>query len=196
MRRGGGPKRRRQSVIRAQKEDKVATLHASFQEANLVVVAHQTGLTVAESTDLRRRMREVGASFRVTKNRLARIALKGTAFEHLDGMFIGPTGVAFTQDPVALAKMLTEYVKKNKKLAILGGGLDGQALDVKAIESLATLPPIEELRAKILGVLTTPASRLVGVLPQPASQMVGVLGAPAGNVIGVLKAYSQTEQAA
>jgi large subunit ribosomal protein L10 len=183
-------------VIRAQKEDKVASLHASFQAADLVVVAHQTGMTVAESTDLRRRMREAGASFRVTKNRLARIALKGTAFEHLEGLFNGPTGVAFGEDPVALAKMITEYVKKSQKLAIVGGALGPQALDVKAIEALATLPPIEELRAKIVGVLTAPAGRLVGLLPQPASKMVGVLGAPAGQLVGVLNAYAQKEQAA
>ena len=181
---------------REQKEDKVATLHASFQSADLVVVAHQTGLTVAESTDLRRRMREVGGSFRVTKNRLARIALKGTAFEHLDDLFRGPTGVAFSQDPVALAKALTEYVKKNQKLAIVGGGLGGQSLDVKSIEALATMPPIEELRAKIVGLLTTPASRLVGILPQPATKLVGVVGAPASKLVGVFNAYAQTEQAA
>jgi large subunit ribosomal protein L10 len=183
-------------VKREQKEDKVATLHASFRSADLVVVAHQSGMTVAESTDLRRRMREAGGAFRVTKNRLARIALKGTAFEHLDGLFTGPTSIAVSNDPVALAKALTDYAKKNQKLAIVGGGLGGQTLDVTGIEALATMPPIEELRAKIVGLLTTPASRLVGILPQPATQLVGVLGAPAGQVVGVLNAYAQKEQAA
>ena len=183
-------------MLRAQKEDKVAALHESFQSASLVLVAHQVGLTVTESQDLRRQVRAAGAGFRVTKNRLAKIALKGTQFEHLDSMFSGPTAVVFSIDPVPTAKVLVDYAKKNEKVAIVGGGLFAQTLDKAAVEALTKLPSIEELRAKILGVLQTPASRIASVLQQPAGQVARLVGTPGTNLARVIQAYSQKSEAA
>ena len=162
---------------RAQKEAKVATMHQSFQDAEIVVVAHQEGMTVAESTDLRRQMRAAGASFRVTKNRLARIALKGTRYESLDDLFRGPTAVAVSQDPVAAAKVAVEFAKKNDKLSIVGGGLGDRVLDAAGVETLAKLPSIDELRARIIGMIQTPATRVAGVLQAPAGQLARVINA-------------------
>ena len=181
---------------RAQKEEKITALHEGLLSAETVIVTHAHGLTVAESTDLRRKVREAGAVFRVTKNRLARRALKGTAYEHLDGMFTGPTAVAYGIDPVAVAKVMVDYAKRSDKLSVVGGGLGGQTMTSDAVEALTKLPPIEDLRAKILGMLQTPASRLVGVLGAPAGQLARVIAAPPGQVVNVLKAYSQTGEAA
>ncbi len=162
---------------RAQKEAKVAGMHQSFQDAEIMVVTHQNGMTVEESTDLRRKMLAAGASFRVTKNRLARIALKGTKFESLDGLFTGPTAVAFSQDPVAAAKVAVDFAKSNGKLTIVGGGFGEQELDQKGIEALAELPSLDELRAKIVGMISTPATRIAGVLQAPGGQLARVISA-------------------
>lgn len=170
---------------RAQKEAKVADMHQSFQGAEMMVVAHQSGLTVEESTDLRRQMRAAGATFRVTKNRLARIALKGTKFENLDGLFTGPTAVAFSEDPVAAAKVAVDFAKANDKLTIVGGGLGEKELDKTGVEALAKLPSLDELRAKIVGMINTPATRIAGVLQ-----------APGGQLARVVSAYSQKGDAA
>ena len=170
---------------RAQKEAKVAEMHQSFQGAEMMVITHQSGLTVEESTDLRRKMRAAGATFRVTKNRLARIALKGTKFENLDGLFNGPTAVAFSEDPVAAAKVAVDYAKSNDKLVIIGGGLGEKELDTTGVEALAKLPSLDELRAKIVGMINTPATRIAGVLQ-----------APGGQLARVVNAYSQKGDAA
>ncbi len=164
---------------RAHKQEKVDAMHRTFQAAEMVVVAHQNGLTVAESTDLRRKMRAAGASFRVTKNRLARIALKGTRYENLDDLFKGPTVVATAADPVAVAKVAVDYARTNDKLRLLGGGLGERRLDTASVEALAKLPPLTELRARLLGMLQTPASRIVGVLQAPGGQIARVLKAHA-----------------
>ncbi|HEV7372913.1 50S ribosomal protein L10 [Arenibaculum sp.] len=170
---------------RTQKEQTVAALHAALADAGLVVIAHQTGLTVAEVTDLRRKMRAAGASFKVTKNRLARIALKGTQFEKLDGLFKGPTTVAYSADPVAAAKVATDFAKGNEKFKILGGSLGTQLLDENGIKALASLPSLDELRAKLVGLIQTPATRIAGVLQ-----------APGGQVARVLAAYAKKDEAA
>ncbi len=162
---------------RTQKEEKVAALHEALKGASIVVVAHQGGITVAESTDLRRQARAAGASFRVTKNRLARIALKGTAFEHLSDLFTGPTAIAFSSDPVAAAKVVSDFAKKNEKLKIVGGGFGGQTLDAAGVQTMATLPSLDELRAKLVGMIQTPATRIAGVLQAPAGQLARVFGA-------------------
>lgn len=162
---------------RAQKEAKVADMHQSFQGAALMVVTHQSGMTVEESTDLRRQMRAAGATFRVTKNRLARIALKGTKFEGLDNLFTGPTAVAFSEDPVAAAKVAVDFAKSNEKLTIVGGGFGEQELDQKGVEALAKLPSLDELRAKIVGMINTPATRIAGVLQAPGGQLARVVNA-------------------
>jgi large subunit ribosomal protein L10 len=164
---------------RAEKAETIESLRAAFTGSSLVVVAHYTGLTVAELTDLRRKMRQAEASFRVTKNRLARIALKDTSFAGLDPLFRGPTGVALSRDPVAAAKAATAYAKDNEKFVILGGGLGGQVLDPDGIKALATLPSIEALRAKILGLIVAPATRLAGLMQAPGGQLARVIRAHA-----------------
>lgn len=164
-------------MLRSEKEEKVAAMREALETSKIVVVAHQTGLTVAESTDLRRQMRAAGAGFRVTKNRLARLALKGTAFETLSDMFEGPTAIGYSDDPVAAAKVLSQYAKKNDKVQIVGGALDGKVLDKAGVETLATLPSLDELRAKLVGMIQTPATRIAGVLQAPAGQLARVMNA-------------------
>ena len=135
------------SVDRTQKEDWVANMRQSFSEAELVVVTHYIGLNVAELTDFRAKAREVGATFKVTKNRLAKRALAGTRFEGLCDMFAGPTAVACSSDPVAAAKVAADFAKKNDKLVIIGGALGENGLDRSGVAALADLPSLDELRA-------------------------------------------------
>lgn len=162
---------------REQKEQVVETLRETFTNATSVVVAHQKGLTVAQMTDLRGRMREAGAGFKVTKNRLAKRALDGTSFEGISDLFSGPTTVAYSEDPVAAAKVAVKYAGDNDKFEVVGGGLDGKALSVDEVKALAALPPLDELRAKIVGMIATPATRLAQVTAAPAGQLARVFGA-------------------
>ena len=162
---------------RSQKEQLVATLKQRLDEVNLVVVTHQSGLTVAQVTDLRRRMRDAGASYKVTKNRLTRLALEGTKFEALEPLFTGPTAIAASEDPVAAAKVCVEFAKQNDKLTIVGGALGEKMLDQQAINALAKLPSLDELRAKLLGVLQAPATKVAGVVQAPAGQLARVFSA-------------------
>jgi large subunit ribosomal protein L10 len=164
-------------VDRAQKEKLVTSLQQALSGIACVVVTHQTGMTVQEVTDLRRQMRAAGANFKVTKNRLARRAFAGTKFEQLSPMFTGPTAIAFSRDPVAAAKVAVEFANRNDKLQIIGGGLNEQQLDVAGIKALATLPSLDELRGKILGLLQTPATRIAAVLQAPGGQIARVLAA-------------------
>ncbi len=162
---------------RSQKQKLIDTLHQSLSDTVCVVVTHQNGMTVEEVTLLRRQMRAVGAGFKVTKNRLARRALEGTKFERLSSLFKGPTAIAFSRDPVAAAKVAVEFAVKNEKLQIVGGSLGAQQLDAKGIKALATMPSLDTLRAKLVGLLQTPASRVVGVLQAPAGQLARVCAA-------------------
>ena len=164
---------------RTQKEALVASFNEAFSGATLVVVTSQMGLSVAESTELRRQMRNAGARFKVSKNRLIRLALKGTKFEHLSTLFTGPTGIAYSDDPVAAARIAVEFAAGNKKLVVLGGGLDEQALDVSAVTALAKLPSLDELRGKLVGMIQTPATRIAGVTQAPAGQLARVISARA-----------------
>jgi len=164
-------------VDRAQKEDMVASLHKTFEEASIVVVTHYSGLTVADMGDLRDRMREAGASFKVTKNRLTRRALEGTIYQPLEEYFTGPTAIAYSEDPVAAAKAAVDFSKTNDKLIVLGGALGDEQLDVASVKALASLPSLDELRAKTVAMLSTPATRIAGVLQAPAGQVAQVLGA-------------------
>jgi large subunit ribosomal protein L10 len=166
-------------VDRSQKKALVDTLHEALADTACFVITHQSGLSVAEVTGLRRRMREAGASFKVTKNRLARLALVGTKFEQLSPMFTGPTAIAYSRDPVAAAKVAVEFANSNDKLTIVGGALGSQQLDVEGVKSLATLPSLDELRAKLIGMLQTPATRVATVLQAPAGQLARVLKARA-----------------
>lgn len=170
---------------RVQKQELVTSLNGVFGSTNLVVVTRPSGLTVAESTDLRNRARDAGASFKVTKNRLTRLALKGTQFEPLSDLFTGPTAIAYSEDPVAAAKAVCNFADDNDKLEIIGGGLNDQFLDSEAIKSLAKLPSLDELRGKLVGMLNTPATRIAGVLQ-----------APAGQVARVIKAHASQDEAA
>ena len=162
---------------RAQKEKLVASLNQTFGQVNLVVVTRPSGLTVAEASDLRRQMGSAGATYRVTKNRLTRIALKGTDFEPLTDMFVGPTAIAFSDDPIAAAKVAVKYSESNKKLEILGGVLFQEMLDAAAVKSLAKLPSLDELRSSLVAMISTPATRIAGVLQAPAGQLARVMGA-------------------
>ena len=164
---------------RTQKEELVASFNDAFSEATLVVVTSQNGLSVAQSTELRQEMRKAGASFKVTKNRLTRLALKGTKFEHLSDLFKGPTGIAYSDDPVAAARVAVRFADDNDKFVVLGGGLDEQALDVSAVTALAKLPSLDELRGKLVGMIQTPATRIAGVTQAPAGQLARVISARA-----------------
>jgi len=168
-------------VDRTQKEDLVASLRTLFDETNMVVVTQYLGLTVAEMGDLRGQMREAGASFKVTKNRLTRLALEGTKYEGLSSLFTGPTAIAYSEDPVAAAKVAVKFSKSNEKLVVIGGGLGSEVLDVANVNQLATLPSLDELRAKIVGMINTPATRIAGVLQAPAAQIARVIGAHAAQ---------------
>tara|TARA_B100001123_G_scaffold91308_1_gene105073 strand:+ start:1090 stop:1644 length:555 start_codon:yes stop_codon:yes gene_type:complete len=162
-------------VDRAQKEELVASYNDAFSSAKLVVVTNPQGLTVAQSMVLRREMRNAGASFKVTKNRLTNLALKGTVFEHLSDLFQGPTAIAYSEDPVAAARVTVKFASENEKLQILGGALNEQVLDVPDIAALAKLPSLDELRAKMVGMIQTPATRIAGVTQAPAAQLARVL---------------------
>ncbi len=168
-------------VDRAAKEQLVTSLNQTFNEAGLIVVTHYSGLTVGDLTDLRRQMRDAGASFKVTKNRLTRLALAGTKYEPLTDMFTGPTGIAVSPDPIAAAKVSVDFAKKNEKLIVLGGAMGGNVLDADGIKALASLPSLDALRGKIVGLLNAPAGKLVGVLQAPAGQMARVIGAYAAK---------------
>ena len=158
---------------RTQKEEQVASLKQTFEDSEIVVVTHYIGMTMPEMTDLRSRMREAGASFKVTKNRLTRLALQDTDFESLTDLMTGPTALAYSTDPVAAAKT----AKDNEKLVILGGVFNGQSLDVDGVKNLAKLPSLDELRGKLVGMISTPATRIAGVLQAPAGQVARVIGA-------------------
>jgi large subunit ribosomal protein L10 len=164
-------------VDRTQKQKLVETLQQDLVDTACVVVTHQSGLSVAEVTQLRRQVRGAGASYRVTKNRLARRALAGTPFEPLSPLFTGPTAIAFSRDPVAAAKVVVEYANRNDKLTIVGGGLAGQQIDAAGIRELASLPSLDELRGKLIGLIQAPATRLARVLQAPAAQVARVLAA-------------------
>jgi large subunit ribosomal protein L10 len=168
-------------VDRARKEELVTELNQSFGDAALVVVTQQSGMTVAESTDLRARMREAGAGYKVTKNRLAKLALAGTTYEQISDLFNGPTAIAYSADPVAAARVAVNYAKENDKLVVIGGAMGETLLDESAVKALADLPSLDELRGKIVGMLNTPATRVAGVLQAPAGQLARVLGAYANQ---------------
>ena len=164
---------------RTQKQQLVTTLQQDLAGSACIVVTHQSGLSVAEATELRRQMRTAGAGYRVTKNRLAKRAIEGTELASLAPLFTGPTAVAFSHDPVAAAKAAVTYANRNDKLRIIGGGLNGQALDDAAVRALATLPSLDELRGKIIGLLQAPATKLAGLLQAPAGQLARVVAAHA-----------------
>jgi large subunit ribosomal protein L10 len=164
---------------RQQKEELVSSLNATLAQQNFIAITLNKGLTVAEAQALRKAMREAGAGYKVAKNRLARLAIAGTKFENLSDLFKGPTAIAYSTDPVAAAKVCAKFAKDNKKLEIIGGNLNGQKLDVAGVETLATLPSLDELRGKIIGLVQAPATKIAGVVQAPAAQLARVLAARA-----------------
>jgi large subunit ribosomal protein L10 len=168
-------------VQRTEKQELVSTLNRTFQESAMVVITQQSGLTVAEITELRRKMRQAGGRFKVTKNRLARLALQGTKYEGLSHLFTGPTAIAFSSDPVATAKAAVDFSKTHEKLQITGGALGSHILDAEGVKRLAALPSLNELRGRLLGMIATPATRIAALLKAPAGQLARVLQAHASK---------------
>jgi large subunit ribosomal protein L10 len=164
-------------VEKTKKTEVVEELKGVFAESGSVVVARYTGLTVAQLNDLRTRMRAAGASFKVAKNRLAMRALQGTPIEGISHLFKGPTGIAYSKDPVAASKVVVGYAKDNAKLVVLGGSVGSTALDAEGVKALATLPSLDELRGQIIGLIQAPATKIAGVLAAPAGQLARVIGA-------------------
>ena len=162
---------------RTEKREFVAELSAVFADASMVVVTRNDGMTVADVTELRRRMRAAGASFKVAKNRLALLALDGTRFDGLKPMMKGPTAISWSTDPVAVAKTAVDFAKTNEKFVLLGGALGAQMLDASGVRALSELPSLDARRAKLLGMLNTPATRIAGVLQAPAGQLARVFAA-------------------
>jgi len=162
---------------RAQKREFVAGLAQVFAAAPMVVVTRNNGLTVAEATELRRRMRAAGATYKVAKNRLAWRALEGTAYAGIQPMLRGPTALAWAADPVAVAKAAVDYSKANDRFVLVGGSLGTRLLDPEGVRALADLPSLDELRARLVGMLATPATRVAGVLQAPAGQVARVFAA-------------------
>lgn len=162
---------------RTEKREVVASLSATLASMPIVVVTRNDGLTVAEVSELRRRMREAGATFRVTKNRLAALALRGTPFEAVVPMLKGPTALAWSKDPVVTAKTVVTFAKANEKLVIIGGAVGTRTLDADGVKALADLPSLDALRAKLLGVLKALPTRVAAMLAAPAGQLARVIGA-------------------
>ncbi len=162
---------------RVEKEEVVAGLNRTFSEAAAVVVTHYRGLNVMEMNDLRGKMREAGSEFRVTKNRLARLALDGTPYAPLAGMFDGPVAIAYSDDVIAPARICVNFAKQNDKLVVLGGAMGATVLDAGAVRDLASLPSLDELRGRIVGLLNAPAAKIAGVLQAPAGQLARVMDA-------------------
>lgn len=166
---------------RAQKQELVKSLNTMFAEAGVIVVSHYKGLTVGEMTDLRRQMAEAGATLKVAKNSLVKIALEGTSANGISDLFVGPTVIAYSDDPVAAPRIAAKFAKSNEKLVLLGGTMGETMLDVDGVKALAALPSMDELRGKIVGLINAPATKVVGVLQAPASQLARVMGAYASK---------------
>ena len=162
---------------RTEKREFVSTLGQVFAETSMVVVTRNNGMTVAEVSNLRRQMRASGSTYKVAKNRLAVHALEGTRFEGIKPMLKGPTALAWSKDPVAVAKAALDYAKTNEKFVVIGGALGTQMLDANGIKALADLPSLDVLRARLVGMIQTPATRIAGILQAPAGQLARVFGA-------------------
>ena len=162
---------------RSQKAESVAQLNAVFNEVGVVVVTRNLGLSVKQSTDLRAKMREAGGTYKVAKNRLAKLALKDTQYEGLEEYLTGPTALAWSTDPVAAAKAAVDFAKTNDKLEIVGGSMGSTVLDANGIKALASMPSLDELRAKIVGLVNAPATKVAQLVNAPAAKLARVFGA-------------------
>lgn len=162
---------------RAEKAEQIAGLAKTLSETSVVVVTRNHGLTVAQVTDLRTKMRAAGATFKVTKNRLARLALDGTPYQPIGELLTGPTGFATSTDPVAAAKVAVDFAKTTDKFEIVGGAMGATVLSVDGIKSLATLPSLDELRGRLVGLIAAPATKLAQLANAPAAKLARVFGA-------------------
>ena len=165
---------------RAQKAESIETLRGVFADAGAVIVTHNTGLSVAEISDLRGRLRKEGAAYKVVKNRLARKALNGEG-EGAAALFKGPVGIAYAPDPVTAARVASQFAKENDKLVLISGFMGETVLDAKGVDALAKLPSLDQLRAKIVGLIQAPATRIAGVVQAPAAQLARVFSAYAAK---------------
>jgi large subunit ribosomal protein L10 len=172
-------------VDRAEKKEAVASLNEVFKASNVVVVAHYAGLTVAQMQTLRKQMKEKGASVKVAKNRLAKIALEGTDAASIAPLLKGPTVLAYSSDPIAAPKVASDFAKANEQFVILGGAMGKTSLDPNGVKALASLPSLDELRGK-----------LVGLLVAPATKIAQLTNAPAAKVARVVQAYASKGEAA
>ena len=166
---------------RAQKAENIETLNGVFEGAGAVVVTHNLGLTVAQLSELRGRLRKEGAAFKVVKNSLAQKALNGAGENGAAALFTGPVGIAYAPDPVTAAKIATQYAKEQEKFEIVGGFMGDVVLDAVGVDALAKLPSLDQLRAKLVGLLQAPATRIAGVVQAPAAQLARVLSAYAAK---------------
>ena len=166
---------------REEKAELIKKLNSTLSNAGVVIVTNQVGLTVEESTDLRVKMREVGAKYQVAKNRIAKLALKDTKYENISDFFSGPTAIAVSEDPVSAPKIVSQFAKNNDKLSIVGGGLDGKILSIAEVEQLASLPSLDELRGKLVGLIKSPSQKLASVSVAPANKLVNVFHAKANQ---------------
>ena len=162
---------------RSQKADAVAALNATFGEVGVVVITRNLGMTVAQSTLLRTKMRDAGASFKVSKNSLARLAIEGTSYAAIGDMFTGPVALASSVDPVAAAKVAVDFAKTNDKLEIVGGAMGTQVLNPEGIKALAALPSLDALRSRLIGLVQAPATKIAQVVVAPASKLARVFNA-------------------
>ncbi|OYW55345.1 MAG: 50S ribosomal protein L10 [Rhizobiales bacterium 17-65-6] len=162
---------------RAEKQQLVTTLTEVFKSTSVVVVAHYSGLTVAQLSKLRRQMKANGASVKVAKNRLAKIALEGSDVAHVASLLKGPTIIAYSSDPVAAPKVAVDFAKANDKFVILGGAMGKTALNVDGVKALATMPSLDELRAKLVGLIQAPATKIAQLTTAPAAKLARVFGA-------------------
>jgi large subunit ribosomal protein L10 len=169
--------RREPLVDKAGKKELVSTLNTAFQDTGSIVVAHYSGLTVAQMQRLRREMKKSGATVKVAKNRLVRIALEGTDIASIGPLMKGPTILAYAKDPVAAPKVAIDFAKANDKLVILGGAMGRTALDANGVKALATMPSLDELRGKLVGLIVAPATKLAQLANAPAAKLARVFGA-------------------
>jgi large subunit ribosomal protein L10 len=162
---------------RSQKAGAVAALNANFNEVGVVVVTRNLGMTVAQTTALRVKMRDAGASFKVSKNSLAKLAIANTNYAGIDDLLTGPVALATSVDPVAAAKIAVEFAKTNPKLEIVGGAMGSQVLNAEGIAALASMPSLDELRAKLIGLVQAPATKIAQLTTAPAAKLARVFGA-------------------
>jgi len=154
-----------------QKQNYIKEMTAQFENSDAVLVTHYQGLTVKQLDDLRKQMREHGIKFQITKNRITKLALKDSKCKDLTNLFTGPTAIALSKDAITSAKILTKFSKENKSLKILGGIMGEEVLDVAGVANVATLPTLNEARAKIVGILRSPAQKITSILLAPASKI-------------------------